>query len=146
MLPMVIYETLANDTVLQVECGITSNRIMELQSIDERPFDSGHFIVVNWQESIQSLFGNSSGFINSPRNLTIWVHQPWDRGRDYRPIDKILNRIDALLLPLEQQSGTDGIRLACINKQGRSANLTDEGWKTITRNATYRVLYDESMA
>lgn len=146
MIPAIVYETLASDSFLASECGITSDRILELQSVDERPFDNGVFIIVNWQESYPTAFAGSSASVNSPRTLLVWVHQPWDRGRDFRTLDKVLNRIDQLLLPMEQQTGTDGIRLACITKQGRSGNLTDDGWKTISRNATYRVLYDESMA
>jgi hypothetical protein len=60
--------------------------------------------------------------------------------------DRILNRVDDILLPIEHKTGSDGMRITCIDKQGRSGNLIDDGWKTIARNATYGVLYDESTA
>lgn len=147
MIPVLIYEKLAQDSYLQNECGITSNRIFELQSIDERPFNDGYFIVVNWQESTiysQTYTGMQKGIPKAPRVMTLWVHTPMDKSRDFRPIDKILNRIDALFLGMEHQTGTDGIRVTCIDKQGRSGNLIDDAWKTIARNATYGVLYDEN--
>jgi hypothetical protein len=149
MLPVAVYEKLANDNYLQTQCGINGSRIFELQSIDERPVDDGFFIVINWQESTiysQTYTGMRNGITKAPRVMMVWVHSPKDTGRNYRPIDKILNRIDELLLPIEHEIGSDGIRVSCVAKQGRSGNLIDDGWKTIARNATYGVLYDESTA
>lgn len=146
MLPGIIFETLATDSILNSN-GIDSSRIFELQSVDERPVDIGYFIIMNWQESTsytQSMGLGQSSINKAPRVLTFWVHTPMDRTRDYAIIDRVLNRIDDLLLPIEQQAGTDNIRVTCITKQGRSANLIDDGWKTIARNATYGVLYDET--
>lgn len=144
MIPMYIYEALSADTTLQNN-GITSGRILELQSVDERPFDDGYFVIINWQESssFSAFFMGQTAMPKSPRTMTLWVHSPLDNGRDYRQIDKILNRIDSLLLGIEQQKGTDNIRVTCVTRQGRSGNLIDDGWKTIARNATYGVLYDE---
>lgn len=139
MIPSAIYEKFSTDNYLTTQCGITTSRVVELQSVDQRPFDDGSFIVLNWQES--STYGV---LLRAPRVLTVWVHSPLDRGRDYRILDKILNRIDDILLSLEQFKGTDNVRITCVNKLGRSGNLIDEGWKTIARNATYRVLYDET--
>ena len=144
MIPAAIYEKLSGDSYLQSECGITGEHIFELQSVDERPFDDGYFIVINWLESNISQVLGSSAIGKGPRTMTLWVHSPLDRGRDFRPIDKILNRVDELLLSMEQEIGSDNVRITCITKQGRSGNLIDDGWKTIARNATYGVLYDES--
>lgn len=149
MLPAIIHEKISQDSTLTSQFGLNANKVLELQSIDKRPFDSGYFVVINWQESTiysQTYTGMQKGIVKAPRVMTLWVHTPMDRSRDYRPLDKILNRIDDLLLPIEQQSGTDGMRVTCISKQGRSGNLIDDAWKTITRNATYGVLYDERMA
>lgn len=149
MIPVLIYEKIAGDSYLQSECGISEDRVFELQSLDKRPYDNGYFIVINWQEStisFQGYTGIGNGITKAPRVMTIWVHSPKDVGRDYRPLDKILNRLDELLLPIEHQVGSDGVRVTCVTRQGRSANLIDDGWKTIARNATYGVLYDESAA
>lgn len=139
MIPLIIYEKLTTDAALTL-LGITAGKVFELQSVDERPLNSGYFVILNWQES--SLFTNAVK--RAPRALTVWVHTPLDRTRDYRTIDRILNRIDAIFADIEQQKGADGVRVTCITRQGRSGNLVDEGWKTIARNATYSVLYDES--
>lgn len=144
MIPIGIYETLANDDTLN-DIGIDGSRIFELQSVDERPANDGVFVILNWQESssLSFLFSGVSPMPKTPRVLTVWVHIPMDKSRDFTQIDKALNRIDELLLAIEQQSGSDNIRVTCVTKQGRSGNLIDDGWKTIARNATYRVLYDE---
>lgn len=141
MLPVTIYESIVGDEQLQ-DLGIAEGRVFELQSVDERPVDTGYFVIINWQESM--LYPLS--ILRAPRVMTVWVHTPQDETRDYRLIDRILNRIDDILLPIEHKIGSDSMRVTCITKQGRSGNLIDDGWKTITRNATYGVLYDESTA
>ena len=142
MMPSVIYELLAADEQLE-DLGITSDRIVESQSVDSRPFNDGFFVTISFEELIMSAV---TIIARGPRTMTVAVHQNWDTGRDYRPIDKILNRIDQLLLPIEQAIGSDGVRVSKVMRQGRSANMADEGWKTITRTATYGVLYDEYAA
>lgn len=148
MMPVAVYESLAGDSILN-DLGITGDRIFELQSVDQRPFDEGYWLIVNWQESSvysQTYTGMSNGIPKAPRVMTIWVHTPLDSTRDYTIITRILNRIDAILLPMVHVTGSDGVRVTCVAKQGRSGNLADDGWKTTTRNATFGVLYDESAA
>jgi hypothetical protein len=148
MMPIAIYEALAGDATLN-DLGITGDRIFELQSVDERPFANGYWAIVNWQESTvysQTYTGMANGIPRAPRVMMVWIHTPLDNTRDYSQIDRILNRIDAILLPMIHVIGSDGVRVSCVAKQGRSGNLTDDGWKTTTRNATYGVLYDESAA
>ena len=142
MMPSVIYELLAADKQLN-DLGISEDRIIESQSVDARPFNDGYFITISFEELTMSTV---TVIARGPRTVTIAVHHSWDIDRDYRPIDKILNRIDQLLLPIEQAIGTDGVRVSKVMRQGRSANMADEGWKTITRTATYGVLYDEYAA
>lgn len=149
MFPVIIHQRISQDSFLQSEFGINDSRVLELQSVDERPFDSGYFVIVNWQESTiysQTYTGMQNGIVRAPRVMTLWVHCPMDKSRDYRPIDRILNRIDEILLPIEHESGEDNVRVTCVTKQGRSGNLIDDAWKTIARNSTYGVLYDERMA
>lgn len=141
MKPIIIYEKLSSNSVLN-SLGINGNSIFELQSLDERP-NLSCFLVINWQDSTQNFFNSQSFNLNIPRTMTLWVHQPWDITRDYSIIDKALNEVDKELLSLEQNLGTDSIRVSCVDKISRSGNLMDEAWKTIARNATYRVLYDE---
>lgn len=141
MMPNVIVQTLAGDTILAA-LGVTADRIRESQSWDERPND-GYFLSINFEEMT---FSGISAISKGPRICTVAVHHPWDADRDFYTLTSILNRVDELLLPLESVAGSDGLRVTVIRRQGRSGNLTDEGWKTITRTATYGVLYDEYVA
>lgn len=141
MMPNVIIQTLAADTTLH-SLGITPQRIRESQSWDERPED-GYFLSINFEEM---LFSRVTSISKGPRTMTIAVHSPWDSVRDYATLTSILNQVDDLLLPLESLAGTDGLQVTSIRRQGRGANQVDEGWKTITRTATYGVLYDEYAA
>ena len=138
-----IFDTLASDTQLSA-LGITGDRIFEIQSLDERPVSSGPFMVFKWEESTiytQTYTGMQNGIPRAPRVLQIWVHIPWDETREYDLIDTILNRVDVILDAMEHVSGLDGYIVTLASKAGRSGNLLDEGFKTITRNAVYGVLY-----
>jgi hypothetical protein len=148
MMPSAIFEAITQSQDV-IDCGVTPDRVFELQSLDERPCSDGYFVVLDFQESTlysQTYTGMKNGIPKAPRVMVIWVHTPEDKTRDYTIIDRILNRIDDAILSLEQVTGNDGSRVTCVAKQGRSRNLKDPGWKTITRNATYGVLYDESVA
>ena len=133
-----VYELLAGQPRM-VALGISGQRIIELQSTDEKPFDDGVFVVVNFEE--QSLIPTLN---RGPRVVTLWVHSCDDRSRDYRPIDRILGTIDRVFADVEHYTGSDGVRITGFRHQGRSGNLRDPGWNTIARTATYSILYDES--
>ena len=135
MQPALIFDLLDADAPL---AGLGVETIIESQSVDSRP-DASCFITISFEETTSG--PKSLG----PRNTIISVHRLADQDRDYGPITKILNRIDQLLLPVEQQVGSDGVRVSQIDRgsPARSGNMTDEGYNTIVRWATYRVSYDE---
>lgn len=138
MIPAGVHELLAADGAL-VALGISGLRIIERESTDVRPFSDGHFVIVAVEEQ------NYVPHVRrGPRVMTVWVHTPEDVTRDYRQIERILSRIDAVLSGVTHHTGTDGVRITGIRKVGASGNLRDPAWKTICRNATYQVLYDES--
>lgn len=150
MMPNAIYEAIVNDDALN-ELGITTGRVFELQSINqgETPDTTNYLVVIDMQEatgSILQYLGFETIPANPPRTMELSVHISWDKTRDYHVINRILNRIDAILLPMENVIGSDGIRVTCIDKRGRTRNLQDDGWRTTTRHAIYSVLYDESAA
>lgn len=142
MMPNLIYQKLDDDAQLRTLLGGTG-RIIESQSVDERPFSDGYFLSINFEEI---LFSGITAIAKGPRSTTIAVHHPEEIDRDYNTLTSILNRVDELLLPIEDESGTDGLRVTEIKRRSRSGNMTDEGWKTITRWSTYGVLYDEYAA
>lgn len=145
MMPSIIYERLSTDSILD-GLGIGPSRISESQSWgvpgNERPTD-GYFLSISFEEIILSPV---SALSRGPRTCTIAVHHPLDEDRDYFPLTQILNTVDDIILPIEDTAGTDELRVTSIRRAGRSGNLTDEGWKTITRTATYGVLYQEYAA
>jgi hypothetical protein len=140
MMPSVIFERLAADATLAGLMG-AGERIFELQSVDERPINTGYCIIIDMQET-QTQLQQHLG----PRTMQIWVHTPLDISRDYGVITTILNRVDDILLPLVNVTGVDGILMSQVFRHARSRNTIDPGWNTATRNALYSVLYDEFAA
>ncbi|PJK21012.1 hypothetical protein [Mycolicibacterium goodii] len=141
MMPIAAFEAITTDTTLNA-LGITADTVLERQSIngDERPAVESYFVVVDFQE--QSIIGAIN---RGPRVLDIAVHIDATLTRDYG-ITRILNAIDSMLLPIEQITGSDGIRVTGIRPMGRARNLIDTGWNTTTRAAQYSMLYDEYAA
>ena len=142
MMPNVIFQELEIDDQLETLLG-GSGRIIESQSVDSRPFSDGYFVTVSFNEMLMSPV---SALARGPRTVTIAVHHAQEIDRDFFSLTAILNRIDEIILPIEDQEGTDGLRVTTIRRTGRSGNLIDDGYKTITRYATYGVLYDEFVA
>lgn len=152
MTASILYETLKADDFLNNDLNL-AGFIYELQTLKEgvegRPRADGPFVVFNWQESTiysQTYTGMQNGIDKAPRVLQIWVHIAKSATTDYDDLNRILNRIDALFDPMEHVTGTDGQRVTVVRKAGRSANLEDPGYETITRHAIYGVLYDELAA
>jgi hypothetical protein len=84
------------------------------------------------------------GIRRGPTLMTLAGHIPWDDGRDYTDIHRALNFAQKAFEFIENQIGSDGVRVTLLTPLARSSNGSDEGWKTITKTATYGVLYDES--
>lgn len=140
MMPSIIYETLSASSEL-INLGISSDRIVESQSEDTRPFNDGYFITIRFGAM---LMASVSAMARGPRLCDIAIHHPYEDGnRDYTKITAILNIIDRMLLPLDGQVGQDSARITSVRRMGRSGNLVDDGWKTITRYGTFGVLYNE---
>lgn len=148
-----LMEKLMDDSILNDDLFVAQN-IYELQTLEEnqRPRNDGPFVVFNWQESTlysQTYTGMQNGIDKAPRVLQVWVHWPYDGGyasTDYDDLNRILNRIDTIFSAIIHGTGTDGQRVTMVRRAGRSRNLKDEGYRTITRHAVYGVLYDENAA
>lgn len=146
MMPSLLYELLANDTELTDMIGknpVTDGpAIFELQSVDERPVDDDYFVVFDFQETVGALGGRRMG----EQTMQIWVHIPLAVEREYNDINAILNRIDELILPIQNNTGEDGIRVTQVRFYSRSRNTRDPGWDTVTRFGLYGVLFDQAAA
>lgn len=141
MMPSILYEALADDAGL-ANLGL-KKRIYEDTSADERPTSDGVFIVVSFMETVLT---SKAPLGKGPRNVIVAVHQPWHLGRSYDKINKIIERVTEIYESIVQQSGKDEIRVTEISLTGKSRQFSDPGWQTLTRTATYGVLYQESAA
>lgn len=148
MMPSLLYDVLANDSELTDMIGVVPGgapAIFELQSVDERPIHDDYFIIFDFQETTVGIYGDGLSRLGE-QTFQIWVHIALDVDREYNEINAIFNRIDELLLPIEQGVGTDGIRVTSVRLYARSKNTVDPGWDTATRNGLYGVLFDQSAA
>lgn len=89
------------------------------------------FIVIRWEDRTR-VFG-TRGF----DQVTVWVH---DEPGDYTRIDRMLERIKAVLQSAIHVQGSDNRILTQVDWVGDSGDLYDDGWATITKNAGFRVV------
>lgn len=68
--------------------------------------------------------------------VQIWVH---DSSGSYKRIDEILNRLKAFMSDLRptRAYGSDGIVLEWL---GKSGDLFDDEWNTLTRHHDYQLV------
>jgi hypothetical protein len=140
-----IFTAISQDLALN-HLGIGVGTVFANYSLDEKPTSTGPFVILRWQEETGSF--TSLGILSlprfegagPPRRLTIWVHYPIEVSADFDDIDIIFDRIDDALLNLEHVDGGDGFTLTCVRATGRGADMKDEGFQTICRDAGYEVL------
>lgn len=71
-------------------------------------------------------------------SCTIWIH---DRGADYDPIQNALNAIYGIMDGAEHVSEQDGsAELIRAEWTATSGDLFDPGYRTITKNSSYRLI------
>ena len=119
----------AIQTALSAAPGLPSGQSWGAHALDtpqEFPF-----IVTRWEDKTPA-FG-----LIGPQNLTIWVH---DEPGDYTRINVLLEWIKATLTAMIHVSGSDGSIVTQVDWTGDSPDLFDDGWNTITRNATFRII------
>lgn len=134
----VIFDALTGSAALAA-AGVPSDRVFPNYAMDQVPTRKGLFIVYRW--------GNSSrpfGRVSGPRSLEVWVHCPKQMGSSFGPVDRALDVVDDILGGLLQQEGSDGVTVTSVSPTGRSGDLYDDGFETITRNASYEVLARKS--
>ncbi len=123
---------LAYDPVLQSVYGINLNKIWPAQSVDTVP-RKNPFILLRWEEETMQ-----KGGFGRREVLTVWVHEARESSTDFGRINEILDRVEEILMGAISVSGVDGV-LTQVTYNGRSGELNDEGYKTITRNAAFTV-------
>lgn len=126
-----VFSLLATDGDLQ-DLGVAYGNIWPAQSLDTAPRNS-RFLILRWEETTVA-FGRTGSEV-----LTVWAHCPREISTDFAPLDEILNRVTEILISAEHAPGADGV-LTCVGYNGKSPDLNDEGYKTITKNAAYTVV------
>lgn len=89
--------------------------------------------VVRWLDAVKA-FGTVGSW-----PMEVWVYQPMELGRDYGTIDLAMLRIRHLLTEAEQVAGGDGWTLTCATWQMDSGDLTDDGFRALTRFGRFGV-------
>lgn len=140
-----IYQAIVTNSDLNA-LGVNQDRVFPNYAADHRPTDSGVFLILRWEAqpflgaSRLGGFGSGTGMGRGARDLTIWAHLPREESSDYTRLDDVLDIIDGAIIDLVHVPGEDGYTLTLVRPTGRSADLTDAGFDTITRNAGYKVL------
>jgi hypothetical protein len=98
VIPVAVLEAITTDPELN-SLGINAGTVFEMQSVkgDERPKADLYFVMVDFQEQTLTIPLN-----RGPRVLDVAVHVPQDVTREFTTINRILSRIDAILLDMEQ--------------------------------------------
>lgn len=130
-----IYDTLINNEELN-SIGIDSTSVFQNYTLEERPIDTGPFIILRWGEIDRPPFNGAK----SPVRLTLWMHWPLEETNDFSRIDKAFDICDSILIDLNSVAGVDGYTVTNVRSTGRSGDLKDDGFQTITKNAGYEVL------
>lgn len=105
---------------------------------DQRPGD-GPYIVVCWRavdftRAIQD---------NGPKHFDLWFHIPVDVSTVFSRIDALIDRCDTIFRAIEDGDplvGADGWQLEQVGFAGRGIDVTDEGYETICKSASYYAL------
>lgn len=130
------HDALVADPILQ-GLGVSAATLFHNWSSEERPSNTTPFAILRWEDEAKPIWGSERE--RGPRNLTLWVHYPLAVTNDFNKINVVLDRIDDVVTELRDVVGSDGKTLSFVQLGGRSADLTDEGFETITRNASYQI-------
>lgn len=117
--------------------GINEDTVFHNWSNEERPTNNTPFIILRWEDEGKPIWGSEPE--RGPRNLTLWVHYPIQVTNDFEKINVVLDQIDSVVSNLRDVNGSDGYTLSFVELGGRSPDLTDDGFETITRNASYQI-------
>lgn len=117
--------------------GINEDTVFHNWSNEERPTDNTPFVILRWEDEAKPIWGSERE--RGPRNLTLWVHWPLQVTNDFSKINAVLDKIDDVVVDLRDVAGSDGYTLSFVQLGGRSPDLVDDGFETITRNASYQI-------
>lgn len=136
----IVYQAIVTDPQLQA-MGLTASHVKQARGLDVRPSDTV-FAMIRWYDEGQPPFGR----VKPPRRMSVYVHVPEEKTNDFTKIDDALDRIEEVLVGLEQVEGAGGHWVTCVRYTGRSEDTKDEGLQTYYRYANFEVLYRREAA
>lgn len=130
-----VYALLVGDTELSA-LGIDAGVVYSHHGTDDPPRKP--FVILRWEETLPKW-----GLRNTPGKqvLTVWAH---DQSGSYARINLILRRVREILSGSFHITGSDGWVLTQADWRGDSADLWDDGFRTITRNSAYDIVSREA--
>lgn len=134
----VVYDSILNDPLLQA-MGFDADSILVNYDGEQRPNDK-MFLVLRWEGHDITLRGDDTQTARGTRELVIWVHMYREFSTDFVRIDDVVEILDRILLDIVDKPGGDGHSITLIEVNQHSRDLRDDGYQTICRSASYRVL------
>lgn len=120
--------------------GINEDTVFHNWSNEERPTNSTPFIILRWGGQGEPIFrDDDEGDVEAPETVTVWAHWPMEVTNDFERLVKILDAVDDCVKGMRDVPGNDGRVLSFVRRGSRSADFTDSGFNTITKNSTYQV-------
>lgn len=128
-----VYSALAESASLS-SLGVTEDFIFSNYSMDNAPSREKPFIIIRFEETNIQLAGRG------PRHVSIWIHIPREVGTDFEQIDPILQVVHLEMMNLREDEDVTEVKF-----QGKSSDLDDPAYGTITRNIAYDVLLAQAL-
>lgn len=128
------FELLVTDVTLNA-LGINRDTVFHNWTLEQRPTDSTPFIVLQWGGNDRILWQSH----RPAEQLKLWVHWPVEFSNDHTKLNAILDAIDAATKQMHDTPGSDGYTLSFVDIGGRSGDFLDDGFNTISKNATYEL-------
>lgn len=128
-----VYQILHADALLTTAgslgaLGVLPTAIGAAESVDSPK--SHPFLTMRWGTLSKGVGATHVQFVD------IWAH---NKDRDYLLIDTILERVKDLLENVEAAQAPEGW-ITRIEWQSGSSDLRDDGYDTVTRNSTFKVV------
>lgn len=101
----------------------------EANSTDTPQTSGGMFGILQWEETVKD--------VRPLELVTLWVH---DVPGTYDRIRAALTQIEDALAGAYHIPGSDGWTLTMADWRGRSPDLYDDGYKTVTKNTAFTIV------
>lgn len=133
----VIRDVILGDQRLR-DMGFDDAHVLTNYDGEQRPsvITNNMFMVIRWGQQTHQFPRKRGG----ERDFDIWVHMLRERSTDYTHIDDVIDILDELFDGIIDTLGGDGRGVAVTEIEGRSGDLSDPGYKTLCRRASYRII------